>query len=80
MRDIPLGAKGTATLRVKPEHLANQFKDAMLPQVFATPDDGAADGERRAQRDPALSRAGRKRGRHRDRHAAPGGDAGRPSR
>ena len=37
MRDIPLGAKGTATLRVKPEHLANQFKDAMLPQVFATP-------------------------------------------
>ena len=37
MREIPLGAKGTATLRVKPEHLANQFKDAMLPQVFATP-------------------------------------------
>lgn len=37
MRDIPLGSKGTATLRVKPEHLANQFKDAMLPQVFATP-------------------------------------------
>ena len=37
MRDIPLGAKGTATLVVKPEHLANQFKDAILPQVFATP-------------------------------------------
>ena len=37
MRDIPLGAKGTATLRVKPEHLANQFKDSILPQVFATP-------------------------------------------
>jgi predicted thioesterase len=37
MRDIPLGAKGTATLRVRPEHLANQFKDAMLPPVFATP-------------------------------------------
>jgi fluoroacetyl-CoA thioesterase len=37
MRQIPLGAKGTFTLRVKPEHLANRFKDAMLPQVLATP-------------------------------------------
>jgi fluoroacetyl-CoA thioesterase len=37
MRTIPLGAKGTFTLRVTPAHLANQFKDAMLPQVFATP-------------------------------------------
>jgi len=37
MRQIPLGAKGTATLRVRPEHLANRFKDAMLPPVFATP-------------------------------------------
>ncbi|MEI7806434.1 MAG: thioesterase family protein [Hyphomicrobiales bacterium] len=37
MRPIPLGAKGTYTLRVAPAHLANQFKDAMLPQVFATP-------------------------------------------
>src|SRR6202011_3344072 len=37
MREIPLGAKGTFTLRVLPEHLANQFKDAMLPQVLATP-------------------------------------------
>jgi fluoroacetyl-CoA thioesterase len=37
MRDIPLGATGTATLRVKPEHTANQFKDGMLPEVFATP-------------------------------------------
>ena len=37
MRDIPLGTTGTATLRVKPEHLANQFKDSILPQVFATP-------------------------------------------
>src|SRR4029450_3062160 len=37
MREIPLGAKGTFTLRVKPEHLANRFKDAMLPQVLATP-------------------------------------------
>jgi len=24
-------------LRVQPEHLANRFKDAMLPQVLATP-------------------------------------------
>jgi fluoroacetyl-CoA thioesterase len=37
MRQIPLGAKGSYTLRVLPEHLANQFKDAMLPQVLATP-------------------------------------------
>ena len=37
MREIPLGAKGTFTLRVLPQHLANQFKDAMLPQVLATP-------------------------------------------
>jgi predicted thioesterase len=37
MRPIPVGAKGTFTLRVLPAHLANQFKDAILPQVFATP-------------------------------------------
>jgi len=37
MRPIPLGAKGTFSLRVMPAHLANQFKDAALPQVFATP-------------------------------------------
>src|ERR1700755_860248 len=37
MRQIPLGAKGTFTLRVRPEQLANRFKDAMLPQVLATP-------------------------------------------
>ena len=37
MRPIPVGAKGTYTLRVTPAHLANQFKDAILPQVFATP-------------------------------------------
>src|SRR5262245_51984931 len=37
MRQIPIGAKGTYTLRVMPAHLANQFKDAMLPEVFATP-------------------------------------------
>ena len=37
MRQIPVGTKGTFTLRVRPEHLANQFKDAILPQVLATP-------------------------------------------
>jgi fluoroacetyl-CoA thioesterase len=34
---IPLGAKGTFTLMVAPQHLANQFKDATLPPVLATP-------------------------------------------
>jgi fluoroacetyl-CoA thioesterase len=37
MRPIPVGAKGRFTLKVTPAHLANQFKDAALPQVFATP-------------------------------------------
>jgi fluoroacetyl-CoA thioesterase len=37
MRPIPVGAKGRYTLRVTPAHLANQFKDAALPPVFATP-------------------------------------------
>ena len=37
MRAIPVGAKGTYSLRVVPGHLANQFKDAALPPVFATP-------------------------------------------
>jgi fluoroacetyl-CoA thioesterase len=37
MKQIPLGTTGTSTLRVRPEHLANRFKDAMLPQVLATP-------------------------------------------
>jgi fluoroacetyl-CoA thioesterase len=37
MRPIPVGAKGSYTLRVMPAHLANQFKDISLPQVFATP-------------------------------------------
>ena len=37
MRPIPVGAKGTDTLKVTPAHLANQFKDSTLPPVFATP-------------------------------------------
>jgi predicted thioesterase len=34
---MPLGAKGSFSLVVTPEHLANRFKDAMLPAVLATP-------------------------------------------
>jgi len=37
MRPIPVGARGSDTLRATPAHLANQFKDATLPPVFATP-------------------------------------------
>ena len=37
MRTIPVGAKGTYSLKVTPAHLANQFKDSILPPVFATP-------------------------------------------
>ena len=37
MKPIPLGAKGSFTLLVQPEHLANRFKDATLPPVLATP-------------------------------------------
>jgi fluoroacetyl-CoA thioesterase len=37
VKPIPLGTKGTFTLLVQPEHLANRFKDATLPPVLATP-------------------------------------------
>ncbi len=37
MREIPVGAEGTFELVVRSEHLANRFKDAMLPPVLATP-------------------------------------------
>lgn len=37
MRTVPVGAKGSATLTVAHAHLANQFKDAILPPVLATP-------------------------------------------
>jgi fluoroacetyl-CoA thioesterase len=37
MRPIPVGAKGSFSLVVTPEHLANRFKDATLPPVLATP-------------------------------------------
>ena len=37
MPSIPVGAKGSFTLVVAPDQLANRFKDAMLPPVLATP-------------------------------------------
>src|SRR5262245_21893583 len=37
MRAIPTGAKGSFTMIVSAEHLANRFKDATLPPVLATP-------------------------------------------
>ena len=37
MRPIPIGTKGTYSQVILPWHLANQFKDAILPPVFATP-------------------------------------------
>jgi fluoroacetyl-CoA thioesterase len=37
MRDIPRGTRGTFSMVVAPEHLANRFKDASLPPVLSTP-------------------------------------------
>jgi fluoroacetyl-CoA thioesterase len=37
MHSIPSGTRGSFTLLVGQEHLANRFKDAMLPPVLATP-------------------------------------------
>jgi fluoroacetyl-CoA thioesterase len=37
MKEIPVGSKGSFSLVVSADHLANRFKDAMLPPVFATP-------------------------------------------
>ena len=37
MAPIPVGARGVSALKGKPEHLANQFKDSILPEVLATP-------------------------------------------
>jgi fluoroacetyl-CoA thioesterase len=37
MLSIPVGAKGSFALIVTADHLANRFKDAMLPPVLATP-------------------------------------------
>ena len=37
MKSIAIGATGSWALDVKPEHLANRFKDPALPAVLATP-------------------------------------------
>ena len=37
MKPSPQGAQGQYVLRVEPAHLANQFKDSILPPVFSTP-------------------------------------------
>jgi predicted thioesterase len=37
MKEIPMGARGAFTLRVESRHLANSFKDSVLPPVFSTP-------------------------------------------
>jgi len=37
MQPVPIGAKGSFTLIVRPEQLASNFKDAMLPPVLSTP-------------------------------------------
>jgi fluoroacetyl-CoA thioesterase len=37
VKEVPIGSKAVFALVVKPEHLANRFKDSMLPPVLATP-------------------------------------------
>ena len=37
MQSIPVGAKGSFSLVVMPDHLASRFKDVTLPPVLATP-------------------------------------------
>jgi fluoroacetyl-CoA thioesterase len=37
MRPIPTGARGSYPLHVEFRHLANTFKDSILPPVFSTP-------------------------------------------
>ena len=63
MRQIPLGAKGSFSLLVQPEHLADRFKDATLPPVLATPVmimvmENAALNAIRAYLDPGESAVG----------------------
>jgi fluoroacetyl-CoA thioesterase len=63
MRPVPPGAKGSFTLLVQPEHLANRFKDATLPPVLATPVmimvmENAALNAIRAYLDPGESAVG----------------------
>ncbi len=37
MKEIPVGARGSYSLRVEPRYLASSFKDSILPPVFSTP-------------------------------------------
>jgi fluoroacetyl-CoA thioesterase len=37
MQSIPVGATGSFSLTVLPDHLASRFKDSTLPPVLATP-------------------------------------------
>jgi fluoroacetyl-CoA thioesterase len=37
MKPIPTGVRGSYWLRVASHHLANTFKDSILPPVFSTP-------------------------------------------
>ena len=37
MQSIPVGASGSFSLMVEPEHLASRFKDSTLPPVLSTP-------------------------------------------
>jgi len=37
MKPVPNGAQGQYALRVESAHLANTFKDSILPPVFSTP-------------------------------------------
>ena len=37
MKPIPNGARGQDVHRVESAHLANRFKDTILPPVFSTP-------------------------------------------
>jgi fluoroacetyl-CoA thioesterase len=37
MQSIPVGATGSFSLIVMPDHLASRFKDTTLPPVLATP-------------------------------------------
>src|SRR5258707_14005821 len=37
MQSIPVGAMGSFSLVVMPDHLASRFKDMTLPPVLATP-------------------------------------------
>ena len=37
MRTVPIGTRGSFSMIVSAEHLANRFKDATLPAVLATP-------------------------------------------